>query len=118
MLFRSVRENPKIIEEWIERGILIQCNYASVIGKYGKEVQKTVELLLRHNLVHFLGTDSHRPKITYPYVEEAKSRIIKLVGEKYFKELSEENAEKVLKSDKIYFPELIPIKRNIFGKYK
>lgn len=116
--YKIVKENPKIVEEWIERGILIQCNYASVIGKYGKDVQKTIELLLKHNLVHFLGTDSHRPKITYPYVEDARNKIIKLVGEKYFKELSEENAEKVLKSDKIDFSEIIPIKKNIFGKYK
>ncbi len=115
--YKVVKETPTIVEDWIERGILIQCNYASIIGRYGKEAQKTVELLLKHNLIHFLGTDAHRPEITYPYINKAKEKFIKIAGEEYFKCISNINAEKVLKNEIIKVPEILPITKNIFGKY-
>lgn len=116
--YKIVKENPTIVEDWIERGILVQCNYSSIIGKYGKEAQKTIELLLKHKLIHFLGTDAHRPEITYPYINKAKEKFIELAGEEYFKDLSERNAEKVINNENIEYSEMIPIKKNLFGKYR
>lgn len=94
--YRFVKENPKIVEGYLERGIYMQSNYASVIGKYGKEAKNTVELLLKHHLVQFMGSDAHRRLYTYPDIKKAKQRIIKLTDEEYFSEISETNARKVL----------------------
>ena len=35
------------IEEYINKGCLIQCNYGSILGQYGKEAKKTIKTLLK-----------------------------------------------------------------------
>ncbi len=42
------------------RGVLFQVNLMSLVGHYGKGVQKTAELLIDNNLIDFVGTDCHR----------------------------------------------------------
>jgi len=41
-------------------GCEFQVNILSITGHYGPDVQQSAQLLLRHGLVDFLGTDAHR----------------------------------------------------------
>lgn len=41
-------------------GCEFQVNILSITGHYGPDVQQSAQLLLRHGLVNFLGTDAHR----------------------------------------------------------
>ena len=41
-------------------GCQFQVNILSITGHYGPDVQQSAQLLLRHNLVDYLGTDAHR----------------------------------------------------------
>jgi protein-tyrosine phosphatase len=43
------------------QGALVQMNLSSIEGKYGKRVNKTARQMLKHCMVHFVGTDSHSP---------------------------------------------------------
>jgi len=43
-----------------QAGCLFQVNILSITGHYGLDVQQAAQLLLRHKLVRFLGTDVHR----------------------------------------------------------
>ena len=52
-------KHPRILHQWVKNGALIQCNVGSVTGKFGLEVKNYVELLLKNNMVHFLGSDAH-----------------------------------------------------------
>ena len=115
--YEIVKENPKIVEEWKKRGIYMQSNYESILGKYGKQSEETLKLLLKHRLVDFLGTDVHRIG-TYPKVINAIDKIKKIVDNEYFLYLSELNQEKVLNDEKIEIEEVEEIKRTIFGGYK
>jgi tyrosine-protein phosphatase YwqE len=42
-----------------DKGIRLQVNLLSLLGHYGKSVQRTAEHLLKMNLVDFLATDAH-----------------------------------------------------------
>lgn len=55
----SVINNPNILFRLIKLGAYVQMNIPSIEGKYGKRVKKTACLMLRHGMVHFIGTDSH-----------------------------------------------------------
>ncbi|MBR3153147.1 MAG: hypothetical protein IKF52_06090 [Clostridia bacterium] len=112
-----VIDNPKIVEEWHKRGIYIQCNYESITGKYGKESEEVIKLLLRHRLVDFLGSDVHRPG-TYKRIKFSVEKIKKIIDDDYFEVLSNRNEEKVLKNEKIEIEECEEIRKTIFGKYK
>jgi len=35
--------DPSIVEEYIEKGCLMQCNYGSIVNLYGNEAEKTIK---------------------------------------------------------------------------
>lgn len=116
--YNLVKQSPTIIEEWINRGIYMQSNYLSILGYYGRQAQKTLELLLKHKLIQFLGSDVHKKGQTYVEIDKAIKKIKKITGEESFNKLSEENAQKVLKNEDIDMEDTISIRKNIFGKYE
>ena len=63
--YKCVQKDPDIVEEYIEKGCLIQCNYGSIVNLYGREAEKTIKTILKKNQVHFLGSDVHRENGTY-----------------------------------------------------
>ena len=62
-----------LIRSWRSQGALLQVNHGSFLGRYGKEAQRSAELLLGAGLVDCLCTDFHgRPgyKLLLPAVRE------------------------------------------------
>ena len=52
-------KNPEILHHWMkESGVLVQSNVDSFSYKFGIEVKNFAELLLRNNMVNFLGSDA------------------------------------------------------------
>lgn len=50
---------PERYRELHSRGILFQCNLMSIGGYYGKEIKRITEMLLKDDMIDFLGTDLH-----------------------------------------------------------
>ena len=44
---------------FVEAGVKIQCNYGSLAGLYGTEVQQNVRNIISEGIVSFYGTDLH-----------------------------------------------------------
>ena len=88
--YKCVQKDPDIVEEYIEKGCLIQCNYGSIVNLYGREAEKTIKTILKKNQVHFLGSDVHRENGTY---------LIILIGENKINELTTINPKKILQNE-------------------
>ncbi len=85
----------------IESGVLLQSNIGSITGKYGKDAKKNVEKMLKNNMVHFLGTDSHNNTV-YDVYDKAIKKIKKLINDdELYNRIIYENPEKVLNNEKI-----------------
>ena len=92
--YKCVQKDPDIVEEYIEKGCLIQCNYGSIVNLYGREAEKTIKTLLKKNQVHFLGSDVHRENGTYLIILDAIKKIRKIIGENKINEITTINHEK------------------------
>ena len=103
--YKCVQENPELVEEYINKGALIQCNYASILGLYGDKAKKTVKKLLKNNLVDFLGSDCHKPNQIYLLVPEAIKKIKKLIGDSRFEKISNLNPQRILKNEEWEYDE-------------
>lgn len=103
--YKCVQENPELVEEYINKGALIQCNYASILGLYGDKAKKTVKKLLKNNLVDFLGSDCHKPNQIYLLVPEAIKKIKKIIGDSRFEKISTLNPQKILKNEEWEYDE-------------
>lgn len=100
--YEYVKENPNWLIEYIDLGVMFQSNYASIIGLYGKSAQKTVKQLLKNDMIHFLGSDVHRPKTIYTKMPEILSELKKVVDKNKLEELTTINPELVLENRPIY----------------
>lgn len=47
------------LNEFVDIGVKIQCNYGSLAGLYGDEAEETARNLVNKGIVSFLGTDMH-----------------------------------------------------------
>jgi len=113
--YSYVQDDPNLLIDYIEIGVLFQSNYGSLIGQYGKRAQKTVKLLLKNNLVHFLGSDVHRQGTVYKRIPESLAELKKLISDEEIQELTHLNQQAVLDNKEIYVRRPKRIKRGIFG---
>ena len=72
----------------------------------------------KHNMISFLGTDVHKPLDTYFQINDSSERIINIIGEKKFKDMTDINPQRVLDNDIVENPKYMPMKKNLFGKYR
>ena len=113
-----VQENPNWLLDYIDRGVLFQSNYASVLGWYGKSAKETVKKLLTHNMVHFLGSDNHKPHTIYEEMPSLLKTVEKLIGKDYLEILSVKNPQKVLNNENIEIEDAEKINDKFFMFWK
>lgn len=98
--YEYFKKNKKDINELYQSGVLFQCNYGSLIGKYGKDAQKLIEYLLKNNMVTFMSTDIHRPESSMiDNFDIIRSKIESYIGQEGFKKISHDNALKVINDE-------------------
>ena len=112
--YTFVQEKPNILLNLIKQGVLFQGNFASIIGKYGNHAKSTIKKLLKANMIHFLGTDSHRKKDIYTKMEDIIKELEKIIGEVKLKELTEVNPGHIIKNEEFEIPEPTEIKIGFF----
>ena len=113
------QDHPDTIYELAEKGVLMQANYGSILGQYGKKAQILVTKMFENNFVSFLGSDAHRDDSIYTRIGDASQKIKSIVGHKSFDEISHYNPMKVIKNEKIDMDkEPVPIKYTLSDKIK
>lgn len=94
--YKVVQENPNIVTKFIEKGVLCQANYGSIIGIYGNEAKETVEKLFNKNQIYFLGSDNHRTNTIYKQIPNILIQLEKLIGKEKLDKLTIYNPSKIL----------------------
>ena len=94
--YKFIQENPDKVEELIESGCLMQSNIGSILGIYGNHAKQTFKYLLKKDLIHFLGTDTHRKDTIYPLLKKATKKIEKIIGKEKTEKLIKINPQKIL----------------------
>ncbi|MDN5293588.1 MAG: protein-tyrosine phosphatase, partial [Eubacteriales bacterium] len=93
---RSIIENPEILADFVDRGVLVQLNAGSLLGSFGPEVKKTAELLLLHGLAHVVATDCHSAENRRPLLRRVRNKIADLAGEETAQALLEINPARII----------------------
>jgi len=117
--YAFLKENPKLIEDLIDKGALFQGNIGSFIGSYGKRTKEVALLYIKHNIYTFIGTDTHHTNNPfYNSIEEVKQLLKKYISEDEIKNLFINNALKVINDEVIDIPNYTNLKKGLFGKWK
>lgn len=99
--YTFMQKEPELIYDLVQKGVLMQQNYGSIIGQYGKKAQVIARKMLDNNLVHFLGSDVHRQNTIYKKIPEILIEIKNIIGEEKLEELTTKNAELALLNKRI-----------------
>jgi len=57
--YHFVDEKLKSLDDFLDRGVLLQSNILSLAGYYGQREKDLAEMLLENELISFYGTDIH-----------------------------------------------------------
>ena len=114
--YSFVQKEPDLIYDLIEKGVLMQANYGSIIGQYGEKAQMIVRRFFENNMIHFLGSDVHRQNTIYPKIPQILDEIADIIGEEKLEELSTKNPKLVLQNKKIEIDEPFDFKLTLKEK--
>ena len=84
-------DNYDLVDKLKEEDILFQCNYASIIGYYGKDSEKLFRYMLKNGYVDYLGTDLHslNKTIVIDKFKKIEKEIRKVAGKEYYQEIQD-----------------------------
>jgi protein-tyrosine phosphatase len=87
----QLQKQPSLVAEYASRGVYIQVTAMSMAGEFGTAAKKCGDLLLQHNCVHFLASDTHRPSRRPPILSRGRDAAAKLVGQERARRLVYDN---------------------------
>ena len=105
----KVMENPNYLKNLIEQGNYIQINSLSIIGILGEKTRQTAEILLKHKMVHFIGTDAHSSRTRSPRIKKALEQMYQWVDGEYVEEIVN-NGKLLIKGKEIHIPQPLTYK--------
>lgn len=105
----GILQNPSRAYEFVQRGVLLQVNAGSLLGRHGEGIKQLAIALLNARLVHFIGSDGHNTRSRPIVVKEAFEMIVERWGEKVARMLFKSNPEKAMRGEEIKIPEPLPL---------
>lgn len=75
------REDPNRLLPFLEMGVLTQLTAPSIVGVFGKSIQKTAKQMLAHNMIYMVASDAHGISTRDFYLKEAYEVIAQEFGE-------------------------------------
>lgn len=99
--YSFIRKEPELLYDLAQKGVLMQCNFGSIIGQYGNSVKMFVKKMFENNYVHFLGSDVHRQNTIYKKIPECLMEIEKIIGEEKLKQITTINPALALANKRI-----------------
>ena len=98
--YEMVQKHPELIEEYLRCGMLLQGNYTSLFGKYGRKAEKTLKYFLKQKWISFLGSDTHHD-VSFSE-EKLRKKLLKITKDAdYVEDLLVNNFDKVINNQKI-----------------
>lgn len=119
--YKPFREEPALINKFIDAGYLFQVNSGSIEGKFGESVKRTANLFLENNIYNFIGSDAHNMENRNSGIQKAMEILIKESNYDNVmnKQIFEESSEKLLNDYEVEFiGKRIKAKKSIFSFLK
>jgi len=110
---RELMEHPDRLYEIVRKGALTQVTAASVVGKFGKKIQKFTHQLIEANLTHFIASDAHNTTTRGFCMQAAFQMVKEQYGiESYYTFL--ENSELLIENQNVNRTEPSMVKKKKF----
>lgn len=99
--YEEVMEDIDNVERLVDVGVYIQINAHTIAGKYGHGIRRRVMKMIKNDLVHFIGTDTHSDGHRSPDLEECIKYLNKKTDEETVVRLLSTNPQKIIAKEYI-----------------
>ncbi|MNG02854.1 Tyrosine-protein phosphatase YwqE [compost metagenome] len=96
---KEIMESPELLEGWIEHGALCQVTSHSIIGLFGRKIQRTTIHLCRSNMNHFISSDAHNCKERAFALKEAYRLVDRSLGRGVMNRYKENSKQLLINED-------------------
>ena len=97
--YLEVMGNIDNVKRLVDAGVYIQINAHTIAGKYGRGIRKKVIKLIKNDLVHFIGTDTHSDGHRSPDLDECIKYLEKKMGKEVIENLLINNPNKIITNE-------------------
>lgn len=110
------RKDPNRLLPFLERGCLTQLTAPSYVGRFGKDIQKTAKMMVKHNLVQMVASDAHGITKRPFYLKECYEAITKDFGVEKA-DLMKQVTSNLINGEAISYPMYVEIRKKKFGLF-
>lgn len=110
------REDPNRLIPFLEMGCLAQLTAPSIVGIFGKQIQKTAHEMVTHNLVQMVASDAHGVTKRRFYLKEAYEIIEQEWGKEKVLQM-QQVARDLVNGDDVTYPSYTEVKKKKFGLF-
>jgi protein-tyrosine phosphatase len=115
---RYFRDDVSRYEQLVQMGAWGQLTSGSLLGKFGRDIQKLSEDMLVGGLVHVLASDAHNIRGRPPLIHESMRRAAELVGEEYANAMVTLAPQALLEGRAVQMPAIQrPARMSFFGRW-
>lgn len=107
------RKDPNRLIPFLDMGVLTQLTAPSIVGVFGKDIQKTARQMLRHNMLYMVASDAHNLRHRTFLMKEAYEEIHKIGGVRMVEEM-QQMAKDLVNGDEVIRPEFSEIMEKRF----
>lgn len=100
--YECIQADVYALDKWKERGVLIQVNKASLVGKFGKRSYETAHIMMRRRMVDVIASDCHRPYHRTPVMMDVYMALEKQYPRSYLELLFHDNPEKICRDQEVW----------------
>lgn len=116
---RELLQNPNKMYNFIRKGALSQVTAASVVGKFGKQIEQYSHQLIESHLTHLIASDAHNTTSRGFYLRDAYELVKKKYGvETYY--MFVENSHLLIENMNLNKIEPAPVRtkrKKLFGLF-
>jgi len=117
--YKPFREDPSLINEFIDQGYLFQMNAGSITGRFGESIRKTAHIFLENNIYNFIGSDAHDINNRTTGLRKAIHILNDNDTETINENIFEESSKKLINNEVINFVgKKVKIKKSIFSFFR
>lgn len=103
--------NVPRLRRWVERGVPLQITAQSMLGKFGRDVERWCFRMLSDGYVHFVASDAHDLVRRPARLDEARDFLVDHFDEEWAELLLEQHPRAVIEGCRFGIGPLAPIER-------
>lgn len=94
--YDAVQLHPYLVEEWCEKGCVIQVNKGSISGKLGQKAYQSARWILSNGFAHVVASDAHGTSKRTPMMDWIYRHLESELADGYAELLLEENPRRII----------------------